>query len=331
MKAIVNKGAGDPRQISLTDVPQPTLAAGQVLIQVKAASVNIVDTQGYQNFYPTQTVSWQSKLLDKLYVHGENKILGADGAGIVTAVGANVNSLKVGDEVCFIADDYLHGAWAELIAVSAKNVALKPANLSFTAAAALPTTAGTALAALKKARVHAGEHVLLNGASGGVGLFALQLAQAMGAIVTAVVSPHNFDLARLAGAAEIVDYHQTDITQRPHTKFDVIIGLNGYHSSRDYRKILRYNGRYVAIGGVKQVMEAASLGALSAIGRQKQIGITSLYALKNNWLQELTAFAQAGQLHPYIDQTFAFTDAQKAVEFAATEHLQGKVVLQVAE
>lgn len=153
----------------------------------------------------------------------------------------------------------------------------------------------------------------------------------LGAIVTAVVSPHNFDLARLAGAAEIVDYHQTDITKRPHTKFDVIIGLNGYHSSRDYRKILSYNGRYVAIGGVKQVMEAASLGALSAIGRQKQIGITSLYALKNNWLQELTAFAQAGQLHPYIDQTFAFTDAQKAVEFAATEHLQGKVVLQVAE
>lgn len=96
-----------------------------------------MDTQGYQKFYPTQTVSWQSKLLDKLYVHGENKILGADGAGIVTAVGANVNSFKVGDEVCFIADDYLHGAWAELIAVSAKNVALKPANLSFTATAAM--------------------------------------------------------------------------------------------------------------------------------------------------------------------------------------------------
>lgn len=110
MKAIVNQGAGDPRKITLTNVPQPTLAAGQVLIQVKAASVNIVDTQGYQNFYTTQTVSWQSKLLDKLYVHGEHKILGADGAGIVTAVGANVNSLKVGDEVFFIADDYLHGA-----------------------------------------------------------------------------------------------------------------------------------------------------------------------------------------------------------------------------
>lgn len=331
MKAIMNKGAGDPHQITLTEVPQPLLAAGQVLIQVKAASVNIVDTQGYRDFYKTYKVSWKSKLLDKLYVHGENKILGADGAGVVTAVGEDVSSLKVGDEVFFIADDYLRGSWAEYIAVSAKNAALKPAELTFAQAAALPTTAGTALAALKKANIRAGEKVLLNGASGGVGLFALQIAKVLGANVTAVVSPHNFDLARLAGADEIVDYHENDITKRPRTKFDAIIGLNGYHSSRDYKKILHYDGRYVAIGGVKQALEAGSLGALSTIGRKKQIGVTSLFSLKNNWLKELADLANTGELKPYIDQSFPLTDAKQAVKFAATQHLKGKVVIKVSD
>lgn len=331
MKAIVNKSAGDPDQITLTQVTCPQPTEGQVLIKVKTASVNIVDTQGYQDFYPKHKVSLKSKMLDKLYVHGENKILGADGAGIIKSVGKNVTSLKAGDKVFFIADDYLRGSWAEYIVVSLKNVCLKPDNLSFEQAATLPTTAGTALAALKKAKIKPGEHVLINGASGGVGLFTLQIAKAFGANVTAVVSSRNFDLARFSGAGEIVDYHETDITKKPHTKFDAIIGVNGYHSSHDYTRILHYNGRYIAIGGVKQVLEAGSLGTLLAIGRKKNISVTSLFALKNNWLKELAKLANDNKLNPYIDQTFPLTDAKQAVKYAVTHHLSGKVVLKVSD
>ncbi|GBG95530.1 hypothetical protein LFYK43_19890 [Ligilactobacillus salitolerans] len=251
MQAIVNHRAGDPRQLYIVERPTPVILPNQVLIHVKAASVNIADTQEFQDYYQKKHVPTKTKLLDRAYVHSENKVLGADGAGIIVAVGSKIKDFQLGDEVIFIADDYLHGAWAEYIAVSRKNIVLKPQNLSFTAAAALPTTAGTALAALKKAQLKVGQKVLINGASGGVGLFALQIAKAYGASVSAVVSSYNFDLVKKFGAKEVYDYHTTDITRKARTKFNVIIGVNGYHSVQDYKKILSFDGRYVAVGGVK--------------------------------------------------------------------------------
>ncbi len=187
-------------------------------------------------------------------------------------------------------------------------------SLTVKLSSALPTTAGTALAAIKKAQVQAGQRVLINGASGGVGLFALQIAKAQGTHVTAVVSHYNFNLVKSFGADECVDYKTSNITKQKGVAFDKIIGVNGYHSVSDYKKILTADGFYIAIGGVRQVMEAAVLGKLLTLGQPRQIGFTSLFALKGNWVQELSDLVEAGKLRPYIDRVFSFAEVQKAVE-----------------
>ncbi|HLQ40681.1 MAG TPA: NADP-dependent oxidoreductase [Tetragenococcus sp.] len=327
MQAIMNAKAGDPRRLRIIEAPLPELKSDQVLVQLKAASINTADVQTYKNFYQTGQVSWHTKLFDKLYVHGENKILGADGAGIVTAVGNAVQSFKVGDKIFGITDDYLHGSWAEYMAVSEKNLALKPKNLSFEEAAAIPTTAGTALAAIKKANLRVKQKVLINGASGGVGLFALQIAKAHDAYVTTIVSDYNFDLVKKFGADEVVDYKKVDITQQEGLKFDVIIGVNGYHSVRDYKKVLIPGDTYISVGGIRQTLEAGAFGGILTLGEKTKIGMTSLFALKNNWVQELADLVNRGKLHPYLDQVFSFNEIHSAVKYAATQHLKGKVVL----
>lgn len=215
--------------------------------------------------------------------------------------------------------------------LSEKNTALKPNGFTFEEACALPTTAGTALAAIQKAQIKTGQKVLINGASGGVGLFALQIAKAYQAEVTAVVSHYNFPLAQKFGADYLVDYHKTDVTQQGNQMYDAILGINGYHSVLAYKKTLMPSGHYVAIGGVRQALEAGTIGKIFSLGREQKIGMTSLFALKNNWVVELAELANAKQLQPYLDQIFSWKDIQEAVEFAATAHLKGKVVLTISE
>lgn len=330
MKAIFNTIAGDPHGIQIKETTQPQPEDNQVLVQVAAVALNVVDMTNFKNYYKTNSVKSQTKLLDKLYVHGEGKILGADFAGTVKKVGKNVRKFKIGDAVMGISDDYLNGSWAEYIAVSESNVVLKPERLSFEEAAAIPTTGGTALTAIEKADIQSGQNILINGATGGVGLYALQITKALGAKVTAVVSGRNAEFVRKYGADKVVDYHQVDITQdKNETTFDVIVAINGYHPLYRYKKMLDKQGNYVAIGGVKQAIAAMLLGKISTIGSQKQMGAISLFSAREDWLANLQNIINQSDFQPYLDRVFSWQDVDQAMAYGCTQHLKGKVVMKI--
>ncbi|WP_258089037.1 NAD(P)-dependent alcohol dehydrogenase [Weissella fangxianensis] len=330
MKAIFNTIAGDPHGIQIKETTQPQPEDNQVLVQVAAVALNVVDMTNFKNYYKTNSVKSQTKLLDKLYVHGEGKILGADFAGTVKKVGKNVRKFKIGDAVMGISDDYLNGSWAEYIAFSESNVVLKPERLSFEEAAAIPTTGGTALTAIEKADIQSGQNILINGATGGVGLYALQITKALGAKVTAVVSGRNAEFVRKYGADKVVDYHQVDITQdKNETTFDVIVAINGYHPLYRYKKMLDKQGNYVAIGGVKQAIAAMLLGKISTIGSQKQMGAISLFSAREDWLANLQNIINQSDFQPYLDRVFSWQDVDQAMAYGCTQHLKGKVVMKI--
>lgn len=330
MKAVFNTKAGDPNGIQIKETSQPQPADDQVLVQVKAVALNVVDTTNFKNYYKDKTVKIQTKILDKAWVHGEGKVLGSDFAGIVKKIGKNVKKVNIGDPVMGISDDYLNGSWAEYIVVSEKNVVSKPDHLSFEEAAAIPTTGGTALTAIEKASVKSGQNILINGATGGVGLYALQIAKTLGAQVTAVVSDRNEEFVKKYGADRVIDYQETDVTKAKNNNlFDAIIAINGYHSVRSYKKILSKQGKYVAVGGVKQAASAMLFGKLSTIGSQQQMGAISLFSAPKDWLVQLADIINQGNFRPYLDHVYSWQDVDQAMAYACTQHLRGKVVMTI--
>jgi len=320
MRAITYTEYGSPDVLRFTDVAKPAPKDNQVLIKVRAASVNALDWRMMRG----------KPLFARLMIGGLRKPKltrpGVDVAGQVEAVGKNVTQFKPGDEVF----GACRGAFAEYVCVIEDKLALKPANISFEAAAAVPVAAISALQGLRdEGRIRRGQKVLVDGASGGVGTFAVQIAKSFGAEVTAVCSTRNVDTARSIGADHVIDYTREDFT-RSGQRYDLIIAANAYHSIFDYRRALRPKGVYVmAGGGGVQMLEGMFLGPLlSLIGRKKMRSFIARINKKD--LVLLKDLLEAGKVVPVIDRRFPLSEAAEALRYLEEEHAKGKVVITVA-
>jgi NADPH:quinone reductase-like Zn-dependent oxidoreductase len=257
------------------------------------------------------------------FLKPKNKRLGADIAGRVEAVGRDVKQFKLGDEVF----GSKLGGFAEYVCARGNALALKPANMSFEEAAAVPMAAVTALQGLRdKGQIQPGQKVLINGASGGVGTFAVQIAKSFGAEVTAVCSTKNLDKARSIGADQVIDYTQEDFTKNGQ-HYDLILAANGHHSILAYKRALSLKGAYVMTGGsVAQLFQTMLLGRLITMTGGKK-----MYNLMANLNQEDLVFMkellEAGKVVPVIERRYPLSQAAEAVRYVEEGHAQGKVII----
>jgi NADPH:quinone reductase-like Zn-dependent oxidoreductase len=244
MKAIVCTKYGSPDVLQLQEVAKPAPQNDEVLIEIHAASLNSRDLR------MLRANPFFVRLMPGGLFCPKNKILGADLAGRVEAIGRNVKQFKPGDEVLgYLPSATGRGTFAEYVCAKENMITLKPANLTFEQAAAVPVAAMTALQGLRdKGNIQPGQKILINGASGGVGTFAVQIAKAFGAEVTAVCSTRNLEMVRSLGADHVIDYQKENFTQNGQ-QYDLIMAVNGYHPLSDYLHALKPEGTYVVAGG----------------------------------------------------------------------------------
>lgn len=318
MKAIINEQYGTPDILALREVERPEPKPHEVLIKVLAASVNKAD------WHLLNGRPWPVRLMAGLF-KPKYQTLGADVAGVVERVGSAVTQFRPGQEVFGELSATGFGAFAEYVTTDEKYLAKKPSNLTYEETAALPMAAVTALQGLRdKGRIKAGQAVLINGASGGVGGFAVQIAKAFGAKVTAVCSTNKADTAKQQGADLIIDYTKQDFTKEDR-QYDLIFDVAGNHSITAIERVLRKGGRYVTCAFS---MEAMLLGPCLSMIKGKTM--TSLLAGTNQAdLQFISKLAEDGQLKPFIQQTFTLDDVPEALRLMGRGGLAGKLVITV--
>jgi NADPH:quinone reductase-like Zn-dependent oxidoreductase len=320
MKAIVRTHYGPPDVLRFTEVEKPTPKDNEILIKLYAASVNPLDLFHMRGAPLIRRIPGLRT--------PKHQVLGCDIAGRVEAIGAHVKQFHPGDEV-FGVTGFAGGGFAEYVCAIEDKLALKPANSSFEEAAAVPVAAITALQGLRdKGRIQPGDKVLVDGASGGVGTFAVQIAKSFGAEVTAVCSTRNVDTARSMGADHVIDYTREDFTQSGQL-YDLIMGANAHHSIFDYRRALNQDGIYVLVGGgLPQIFQAMLLAPLlSRIGSKKACFLIANINQKD--LISLKDLLEAGKLVPVIDRRYPLSDAAEALRYLEERHAQGKIVLTV--
>jgi NADPH:quinone reductase-like Zn-dependent oxidoreductase len=319
MRAIEYTEYGPPDVLRLVEVAKPVPNDNEVLIRIRAASVNALDWR----------LMGGKPIFARLIAGGlrrpKHTRPGADVSGEVEAIGSNVTEFKPGDEVF----GACRGAFAEYGCAVAGKLAMKPAGVSFEDAAAIPVAGLTALQGLRDTgRIQSGQRVLVDGASGGVGTFAVQIAKAFGADVTAACSPRNVETARSIGADQVIDYTREDFSRRGQ-RYDLIIAANAYHSIFDYRRALSPDGIYVmAGGGGPQMLQGLLLGPLlSLVGSKKmRFVVAKLNRADLNVLGELVA---AGKIAPVIDRRYPLSDVAEAIRYVVEEHARGKVIITV--
>jgi NADPH:quinone reductase-like Zn-dependent oxidoreductase len=322
IKAIVHCEYGSPDVLKLEDVEKPVPNDNQLLVRVRAASVNPLDL--------TIRGPWLIRPLLGLRKPKDTR-LGVDYAGTVEAVGKNVTNFKPGDEVFGGRD----GALAEYVCVLAdRAVVLKPSNMTFEQAASVPVAAITALQGLRdKGKIQAGQKVLVNGASGGVGTFAVQIAKSFGAEVTGVCSTRNVDLVRSIGAAHVIDYTKEDFTKTDQ-RYDLIFDLIGNHSFSERRRILNQNGICVMAGiggaGWHDGMAMRLAGELNAYVRSRFVSqkfISYIAQFNKKDMTVLGDLMQSGKMTPVIDRTYKLNETPDALRYLEQGHARGKVVV----
>jgi NADPH:quinone reductase-like Zn-dependent oxidoreductase len=323
MKAVVYRCYGSPDVLKLEERDKPVPAADEILVRVHAASVNPLDWH-----YMTGTPYVMR--LEAGLGSPKDPRMGVDFAGTVEAVGPSVTHFKPGDEVFGGRD----GAFAEYVTVrEVRAVARKPANMSFEQAAAVPIAGITALQALRdKAQVHAGQKVLINGASGGVGTFAVQIAKSLGAEVTGVCSTRNLDMVRSIGADHVIDYTREDFT-RGTQHYDVIVDNVGTHSVAEYERVLNAKGVYVMIGSTTPGnwfgwLELPLVAKLRSPFTSQKLGMM-LADLNHKDLDVLGELMQSGKLTPVIDRSYRLSEVPAAIRYLQAGHARGKVVITV--
>ncbi len=322
MKAIVYRTYGSPDVLKLEEVAKPVAQDGQVLVKVQAAATAAGD------WHVLRGEPFLARLMLGLFKPKYN-ILGADVAGTVEAVGSNVNHFQPGDEVFGDLSNVGFGGFAEYVAASEETFALKPSNLTFAEAAAVPVSAITALQALRDhGKLQPGQQVLINGASGGVGTFLVQIAKALGGEVTAVCSTSKVEMVRSLGADHVIDYTKEDFTQRGKS-YDLVVGANGYRPLRDYQWVLKPQGRYVMAGGTNaQMFEAILLGPLRSKKGGQQLGMMLAKSTQQDMVT-LKELIEAGKVTPVIDRTFPLAGVPDAIRYVEAGHARGKVIIQV--
>ena len=321
MKAIVYHKYGSPDVLELKEVEKPTPKDDEVLVKVHAASLNAAD------WHLLRGKPFLVRLMGFGLLKPKNKILGADMAGRVEAVGRNVKQFQPGDEVFGEISECGFGAFAEYVCAPENALALKPASMAFDEAAAVPLAALTALRGLRdKGQIQPGQKVLINGASGGVGTFAVQIAKSFGAEVTAVCSTRNLDKARSIGADQVIDYTQDDFTKSGQ-RYDLILAANGYHSIWDYKRALSPKGIYVMVGGsMAQMYQAMFLGPLISKTGSKKMGFL-LQKSNQEDLVFMRELLEAGKVVSVIDRRYPLSEVPEALRYLEEGHARGKVVI----
>jgi len=318
MKAIVCTKYGSPDVLQLQEVEQPTPRDNEALIRVSAACVNAYD------WHLLTADIWMVRLMGGGLLKPKDRIPGADVAGRVEAIGKDVKQFHPGDEVF---GDIAHGAFAEYACAPENRLVLKPARLSFEGAAAVPMAALTALQGLRDAgQIQPGQKVLVNGASGGVGTFAVQIAKSFGAEVTAVCSPRNLEQARSLGADRVIDYTREDFTQNGQ-RYDVILAANGYHPLAAYKRALTPRGIYVMAGGTTaQIFQVTLMGPwMSEKGGRKMGSVTG--RMDQNDLRTIGELIEADKVKPVIDRCYPFSETAEALQYLGAGHARGKAVI----
>ncbi len=323
MKAIVYHNYGSPDVLKLAEVQKPTPKDNEVLVKVVAAATAAGD------WHLLRADPFLIRLMFGL-LKPKYTILGAEVAGEVEAVGCAVTHFQPGDAVFGSLSSSGFGAFAEYVAAPESAFAAKPNNMTFEQAAAASVSAVTALQALRDhGQIQPGQKVLINGASGGVGTFAVQIAKAFGAEVTAVCSTSKMAMVRSLGADHLIDYTETDFTQMGE-RYDLILAANGYQPLSAYQRALTPQGTYVMTGGATaQLFEVMLLGPLrSRKGGQKLGNMLAKSSQKD--LLVLKALMEAGKVVPVIDRSYSLAETADAIRYLEAGHAKGKVVISVA-
>lgn len=317
MKAVLYTRYGPPQVLQLMDVPRPLPGETQVLVKVLAASANALDWR------PLTFPPLILRLLGGGHSKPKDTSFGADVAGMVESVGAKVTQFKAGDAVFGVAT----GAFAEYACADESKIALKPANVPFDLAAATPVAGCTALQGLRdKGRLQPGQDVLIYGASGGVGTFAVQIAKSFNARVTAVCSTRKVDMACSIGADEIIDYTKEDFTRRPQ-RYDLIIAANGYHPISHYWRALKPTGTCVVLGGsFAQIIPAFLLGPLLSRVASKKMQFMVARSNQEDLLF-LSYLLDKRKVVPVIDRRYPLAEVPEAMMYLIEEHPRGKVII----
>jgi len=324
MKAIVYTKYGSPEVLHLQEVKKPALNEDQVLVKVNAASINASD------LHLLAADPFPLRLMGFGLFKPKNTILGVDIAGCVEAVGRNVKQFRPGDEVFGDVFGHDSGSFAEYVSVPESTLVLKPSNVSFEEAAAVSVAAVTALQGLRnQGQIQPGQKVLINGASGGVGTFAVQIAKAFGAEVTAVCSTQNLEMASSIGADYVIDYTKEDFTQNGR-QYDLILAVNGYQPLSAYKRALTPQGIYVFVGGSPaQTFQAMLLGPLMSKRHGRKM--TSIMKKANpKDLLFIRDLLEDGKIKPVIDECYPLSKTAEAFRYFEKGHARGKVVITIA-
>jgi len=318
MKAIVYRNYGSADVLKYEEIEKPTAGDDEILIKIRAASVNPLD------WHFMRGTPYVVRIVAGL---GKPKVirLGVDVAGQVEAVGRSVTQFKPGDEVF----GTCRGAFAEYGCTSEEALVVKPANVTFEQAASVPIAAFTALQGLRKGKIRPGQKVLINGAAGGVGTFAVQIAKTFGADVTGVCSTRNMEMVRSIGADQVIDYTREDFS-KGEQRYDLIFDCVGNHSLLAYRRVLNRNGILIMAGGSSGRWQMGLARAIRALVLSKFGSESFLGILAKKSKEDLTVMhdlMEAGKVRPVIDRRYKLSEVAEAIRYLEEGHARGKVVI----
>ncbi len=321
MKAVVCTKFGPPDTLNLEEVPKPTPGDDEILIKVHAASVNY-STVAYVTGKP-----FGVRLIGAGLLKPKIRIPGAEVAGRVEAVGRNIKHFQPGDEVFGDLSMSGRGAYAEYVTAPQSTLVLKPANITFEEAAAIPETALVALQGLRdKGHIQSGQKVLINGASGGIGTFAVQIAKYFGAEVTAICSTRNLEMVSSLGADHVIDYTKEDFAKSGQLYDLILAASGGYRSILDYKRALSPRGIYVSTGGSMNQVYQGILGPLISMTGTKKLTFLML-RLNQEDLVFIKELIETGKIKPVIDRSYPLNEVAEALRYYGEGHARGKVVI----
>lgn len=323
MKAIIFPEYGSPDVLQIQQIEKPTPVENEVLVKVHAASANPAD------WHRMRGEPFLARIEEGLF-KPQNPKIGTDVAGVVEAVGNKVTEFKVGDAVFGDTFQLGYGTFAEYVCVPENRVVRKPDHVSFEEASAVPLAAATALQGLQ-GYIQSGQQVLINGAAGGIGTFAVQIAKSFGAEVTGVCSTRNLEMVRSIGADYVVDYTQADFTNNGQL-YDLIYDTVGNRSVSDYKRALKPNGRCLIAGftTIPRLLEHNLVGAWASWRGDKKVGHMGTVAPNKKDLMFLKDLLETGKMTSVIDRCYPFSETAEAIRYLEQGHARGKVVVTVA-